>query len=246
VHTFRRSAATPAPSGQADAAAVFEVAHGQHHAPHRHPSRRPARWRRWSLLVATRKARDLMAEPAWPAPCCGARDRAAHRRPAPVPHHRLEALPREALGCARRALAQPPWRRHRGRARGRPRPPPREARQEEGPREEAQGRAAAPVRAAAAHPSRGEASGLDPRRRPVPVAGNFRRSLWLDPAARARPHRAGRAWGSLDGRQPPGDLQVSQSVCGEAGVRRRVDGPLHIESVARSGAGTFPVLGGTM
>ena len=148
----------------------------------------------------------------------------------------------EALGCARRALAQPPGRRHRGRARGGPRPPPREAGPEEGAREEAQDSASTPLRPAAAHPGRGEAGGLDPRWRPLPVAGRLRRRLRLDPAARARPHRAGRSRRSLDGRQSSGDLPAAQPARGEAGVRRGVDGPVQLETIDRSHAGACPLL----
>ena len=48
----------------------------------------------------------------------GRTSRAAHRRAAPVPDHRVRALPRQAGGGSRRALAQPLGRRHRRLRRG--------------------------------------------------------------------------------------------------------------------------------
>jgi hypothetical protein len=61
-----------------------------------------------------------------------------------------------------------------------------------------------------------------------PVAGRLGRRLRVDAAARAGSHRAGRARWTVDGRQPPGHLQVPQRPRGAAGLRGRVDGAVPV------------------
>ena len=74
---------------------------------------------------------------------------------------------------------------------------------------------------------RGEARGLDARRRQVHVANRFRRRLRFDAASGDRPRRPARQGRRFHGRELSPRMRHAPHARRPPGLRRRLDGPVH-------------------